>query len=160
MASNVKLNLIQLDIPAADLPDIDAALTTLETKLFPRLISLTAEQRSNYFKMGKREQIVRDAVTAAGQNTADIPASIGTADAQGDLDALDAHRPRFARLAKIQQACDDSEMALGIDLINFALRVYAVLSVSAPASLKGLLDRMSAFFSREPRGGGSPPPKT
>jgi hypothetical protein len=157
MASNVKLNLIQLAVPPADLPDIDAAITTLETKLLPHLIALTAEQRSNFFKMGTREQIVRDAVTAASQNPGDIPTNMGTADAEADLTALDAHRPRFARITKIAQACNDSEMALGIDLINFALRVYGILSISAPAALKDLLERMGAFFSRGPRAAATPP---
>ena len=151
MASNVKLNLIQLDIPAADLTAIDTAITTLETKLYPNLITLTAEQRSSYAKMGKREQIVREAVTAAALNAADIPASTGTAEAQADLSALDTYRPYFARIAKINQACEDSEMALGIDLFNFALRVYGVLAVSAPAALKELLDKMASFFSRGSR---------
>lgn len=157
MASNVKLDLIQLNIPPADLPDIDAAITTLETKLLPHLRTLTNEERSHYFKMGKREQIVRDAVTGAAQNSSDIPASVGTAGAQADLAALDAQRPRFARIVKIAQACEDTEMALGVDLMNFALRVYGILSISAPGSLKELLDRMASFFHRGPR---TTPPAT
>lgn len=153
MASKARLNLIQLDIPTADLAEIDAALDTLETKLAPKLINLTAEERSTYYKMGKREQIVRDAVNGAVQNPNDIPASVGTADAQADLAALDDYRPLFARVAKINDACQDSELALGVDLINFALRVYGILTISAPASLKNLLGDMSSFFGRGPRGG-------
>lgn len=156
MPTNIKSNLIQIDIPAKDIPDIDAAVTTLEEKFLPHLITLTNEQRASLFKMGAREQIARDAVIAAEQNPNDIPANIGTAEAQADLAALDEYRPRFARIARLHQACEDSEMALGVDLINFALRVYALLTISAPAALKDLLHRMGGFFTRGPRKGKNP----
>jgi hypothetical protein len=147
MPNNPNENLVSLDIPAADLADIDAALATLETKLLPHLVSLTVDQRSNLFKMGTREQMVRDAVMGAAQNPDAVPSSAGTAEAQADLVSLDKYRPYFARVAKIAESADDTEMAIGIDLMNFALRVYAILKISAPAALKGLLDSMSAFFS-------------
>ena len=46
----------------------------------------------------------------------------------------------------LAEGCDDSEMAIGIDLMNFALRVYGQLKLSAPDSLKGLLDDLGRFF--------------
>ncbi len=147
MPSNPNENLVSLSIPAADLTAIDAALTTLETKFLPHLVSLTGDQRSHLFKMGtSREQLVRDSVTAAVQNPNNIPAGSGTAEAQADLASLDQCRPYFARVAKLAEAASDTEMAIGVDLANFALRVYSILKISAPDSLKGLLDKMSAFF--------------
>ena len=140
------INLADLDIPAADLAQIEAALLVLETKLTPHLISLTAQQRSNFTKMGTREQLVRQAVTAAQQNSGDLPASIGTAGAVADVVSLDKYRPLFARIQALAEGCDDTEMAIGIDLMNFALRVYGQLKLSASDSLKGLLDSLGSFF--------------
>jgi hypothetical protein len=147
MSSNPNENLISLNISDADLTEIDAALATLEAKLLPHLVSLTVDQRSSLFKMGMREPMVRDAVTAAAQNTNVVPTNVGTAEAQADLASLDKYRPYFARVSKLAEAADDTEMAIGVDLINFALRVYAVLKITAPDSLKGLLESMSGFFS-------------
>lgn len=140
------INLAALDIPAADLTQIEAALLVLETKLKPHLIPLTALQRSNFTKMGTREQLVRQAVTAAQQNSGDLPASIGTAGAVADVVSLDKYRPLFARVQALAEGCDDTEMAIGIDLMNFALRVYGQLKLSASDSLKGLLDSLGSFF--------------
>ena len=142
------INLIALDIPADDLTAIEAALTVLETKLLPHCSSLTMEQRSNLTKMGQREQLVRDSIIAAQQNPAFLPASVEVANAEIDIASLDKHRPLFARVQKLHEACDDTEMSIGIDLINFALRIYEQLKISAPASLKGLLDTLGQNFPR------------
>jgi hypothetical protein len=73
------INLADLQIPDSDLFEIEAALQILETKLKPDFFTLTVQQRSNFSKMGSRERLVRQALTAAEQNTADLPSSIGTA---------------------------------------------------------------------------------
>lgn len=140
------INLADLAIPAADLAEIEAALLVLEKKLKPRLVTLTVQQRSSFTKMGTREQLVRQAVTAAQQNPGDLPASIGTAGALSDVASLDKYRPLFARVQALPEACDDTEMAIGIDLMNFALRVYGQLKLSASDSLKGLLESLGNFF--------------
>lgn len=140
------INLADLEIPESDLTQIEAALLVLETKLKPHLVTLTTEQRSSYTKMGTREQLVRQAVTAAQQNSGDLPASIGTAGAVADVAGLDKYRPLFARVQKLAEGCDDTEMAIGIDLMNFSLRVYGQLKLSASDSLKGLLDSLGGFF--------------
>jgi hypothetical protein len=140
------INLADLKIPDADLAQIEAALLVLETKLKPQLIPLTTQQRSSFTKMGTREQLVRQAVTAAQQNPNDLPASIGTAAAVADVASLDKYRPLFARVQALAEGCDDTEMAIGIDLMNFALRVYGQLKLSASDSLKGLLDSLGNFF--------------
>jgi hypothetical protein len=73
------INLADLQIPDSDLFEIEAALPILKTKLKPDFVTLTVQQRSNFSKMGSRERLVRQALTAAEQNTADLPSSISTA---------------------------------------------------------------------------------
>jgi len=140
------INLADLKIPDADLVEIESALLVLETKLKPHFVTLTVKQRSDFTKMGTREQLVRQAVTAAQQNPNDLPASIGTTAAVADVAALDTYRPLFARVQALSEGCNDTEMAIGIDLMNFALRVYGQLKLSASDSLKGLLDSLGTFF--------------
>jgi hypothetical protein len=152
------INLAALDIPAADLAQIEAALVVLETKLAPHFVPLSTEQRSNFTKMGTRELLVRQAVTAAQQNANDLPPSMGTAGAVADVAALDQYRPLFARVKQLAEGCDDTEMAIGIDLMNFSLRVYAQLKLSAADSLKGLLESLGNFFGTGRRTAGSPKP--
>ena len=66
--------------------------------------------------------------------------------AVADVVSLDKYRPLFARVQALAEGCDDTEMAIGIDLMNFALRVYAQLKLSAADSLKGLLESLGSFF--------------
>jgi hypothetical protein len=141
------LNLAEFNIPEADLAEINAALLVLETKFKPHFVSLTDEQRSSFTKMGSREQLVRTAVIAAEQNADSLPAAIGTANAVADVAALDKYRPLFNRIKNLAEGCEDTEMAIGIDLINFALRVYGQLKLSASDSLKGLLVELGRFFA-------------
>lgn len=151
------INLADLKIPDADLAQIEAALLVLETKLKPHFVPLTVKQRAELTKMGTREQLVRQAVTAAQQNPDDLPASIGTAAAVADVVALDKYRPLFARVQALAEGCDDTEMAIGIDLMNFALRCYGQLKLSASDSLKGLLDSLGSFFGGGRRAGAPVP---
>ena len=47
-----------------------------------------------------------------------------------DLATLDALRPRLARLSKLSQRGDDTQRAVGSDLMTSALEGYAVLKVT------------------------------
>ena len=53
----------------------------------------------------------------------------------------------------LAEGCDDTEMAIGIDLMNFVLRVYRQLKLSASDLLTGLLDSLGSFFGGGRRGG-------
>jgi hypothetical protein len=148
-------DLITLGITDADWTAIDAALTTLETKLGDKLLDLTIEQRSRLTKMGdKSEAFCRQALIIGRQNAAKLPtdtASDLTAE-EGDLTDLDKLRPRLARIAAIAEKADDSEVALGSDIMVFSLGLYGVLkALGAGAGLDDLRAQMGARFARGPR---------
>ena len=151
-------NLIELTISDADWTDIDAAFLVLETKLGAKLIDLTPEQRLSLNKMGeKSEAFGRQSLITGRQNVAELTtrAAAGLTKAEGDLTNLDKLRARLARLTALQEKADDSEMALGSDIMEYSLFQYGLLSaIGAGAGLDALDDQLSARFAKSP----TPPP--
>lgn len=148
-------DLLALDISDADWAAIDAALTTLETKLAAKLLDLTPNDRRRLTKMGdKSEAFCRQALVVGRQNAAKLPPDTATdlTTEEGDLAALDKLRPRLARLTALSEKADDSEIALGSDIMVFSLALYGVLkAIGAGAGLDALKAQMGARFDRGPR---------
>lgn len=152
-------DLASLGISEADWTVIDAALTTLEDKLGSKLLDLTTEQRSRLTKMGdKSEAFCRQALITGRLNVVKLPADAAadlTAE-ETDLADLDKLRPRLARLTAITEKTDDTEVALGSDIMVFSLTLYGILkAIGAGAGLDGLKSQMGTRFNRKPK---SPPP--
>ncbi len=123
-------NLLSLNFTDAQLADIDNALSALESGL-QQLIALTVDQRRGLTRMGpKSETFCRQTLTVLTQNPQVIPPSIDLAEAQADLAALDRLRPRLARLQRLAERGQDSEDALGSDVMTFSLEGYALLKVA------------------------------
>lgn len=152
-------------ISDTDWADIDAALTTLETKLGARLLDLTIEQRKRLTKMGdKSEAFCRQTLVISRQNAAKLPADTVAelTTEEADLADLDKLRVRLTRLMSLTEKSEDSEMALGSDIMVFCLAAYGLLkAIGAGAGLDALRAEMGARFKRGPRhpaapGGGTP----
>lgn len=145
-------NLISLTLTDADHAAIADALSTLESKL-SGLISLSTDERRSLNKMGeKSETFCRRTLVAMSDNAGLIPADVDVAEAQRDLAQLDALRPHIARLTKLLGRAEDSEMALGSDVMVTALEGYALLKVLGKGSgLDALRKDMSVRFMRKAR---------
>jgi hypothetical protein len=144
-------NLISLSISDADWAAVDEALTSLESKL-AGLINLSVDERRTLNKMGdKSESFCRQTLVVLGQNPQVVPPGLDLVEAQRDLVALDALRHRTARLRLLLGRAEDSETALGSDLMNASLEGYALLKVMGKGSgLEALRKSMSARFARSP----------
>ena len=142
-------NLIDLNLSAESLAAIDAALATLETELAP-LLGLDPESRRDLTKMGtKSEAFCRQAVSAFSEHAQVLPRNFDVAAYQRDLATLDVLRPRRQRLDRLQELLEDTEMAVGSDLMNASLEGYAVLKVAGKGTgLDGLRQMLSARFGR------------
>ena len=142
-------NLITLNLSAADQAEIDAALTTLEQRL-SGLIDLEANERRGLPKMGdKSEAFCRQTLRVMAQNPTLVPASVLLPEAQQDLQQLDVLRERTARLRRLLGRCEDTELALGSDVMSTALEGYALLKVLGKGSgLEGLRQDIGARFAR------------
>lgn len=145
-------NLMSLALSADDLDAVDAALTTLEARL-AGLIALRVDERRELAKMGdKSEAFCRQTLTILVQNPQIVPPSFDLVEAQADLAAVDVLRPRLARLRRLTERAEDSEMALGSDVMRAALEGYALLKVSGRnQGLEGLRQGLSARFGRTAR---------
>lgn len=142
-------NLLSLTLTDTQLSDIDNALSTLETAL-SGLISLTPDQRRGLTKMGpKSEAFCRQALTVLAENPQVIPPSVDLKEAQTDLATLDRLRPRLARLQRLTERAEDTDVALGSDVMALALEGYALLKVAGRnQGLEGLRKDLSARFSK------------
>lgn len=143
-------NLIKLNLSDNDLGEIDAALSTLEQAL-AGLIDMDASERRGLAKMGdKSEAFCRQTLRVMAQNPGLVPANVQLADAQQDLQQLDALRQRSARMRQLLGRCDDTELALGSDVMSTALEGYALLKVLGKGSgLEELRQGIGARFARQ-----------
>ncbi|MFY9459839.1 hypothetical protein [uncultured Aquabacterium sp.] len=142
-------NLISLDLNEAELAAIDAALSTLEEQL-GGLIDLDAEQRRSLPKMGdKSEAFCRQTLNLLAQNPQLVPPGLGLDDARRDLAHLDVLRSRTNRLRQLVGRAEDSEIALGSDVMRAALEGYALLKLMGKGSgLETLRQDIGARFGR------------
>lgn len=145
-------NLMSLALSADDLEAIDAALSALEARL-TGLVALQPDDRRGLTKMGdKSEAFCRQTLTVLAQNPQVIPPSFDLVEARADLAAVDVLRPRLARLRRLTERAEDSEMALGSDVMIASLEGYALLKVSGRnQGLEGLRQSLSARFGKTAR---------
>jgi hypothetical protein len=145
-------NLISMVLTADQLTAIDGALATLEQNL-SGLVALQPSQRRELYKMGeKSEQFGRQTLNVLTNNPQIVPPSLGLAEAQQDVAALDALRPRLQRMKQLVERGEDTETALGSDIMSTALEGYGLLKVSGKnQGLDGLRQELSSRFAKSRR---------
>ena len=150
-------DLVSLQFAPADLDAVDSALAVLEAKL-EALVTLTAAERRKAIKMGdKSEVFCRQTELVLRQNPGIVPSNFDLAGLQEDLTALDALRPRLQRLRALTDRADDTELALGSDILSASLDGYALAKVGGKGTaLDTLKDAMQTRLSRKPRAPGKP----
>ncbi len=144
-------NIISISFDDTALNTIDQALEALEGQL-TGLIDLSVEQRRALPKMGdKSEAFCRQTLNVLQQNPQLVPPSLDLAEAQRDLLALDALRSRSSRLRQLMGRVEDTELALGSDVMSASLDGYALLKVLGKGSgLEALRKEMGARFAKKP----------
>ena len=153
-------NLIDMNLTSENLGAIDDALAVIEEQL-SSLIGLTPVLRRELTKMGgKSEAFCRQAVDVLGENPGILPRDFDFPALRRDLKMLDLLRPRTIRMRKLQQLLDDSEMALGSDVMSGALEGYAFLKVAGKGKGLDELRKMLAvrFSKRSATSNTEPPP--
>lgn len=145
-------NLISLRFEPARLSVLDEAIAVIRRDTAD-FITLQPEQRRELPKMGdKSEVFVRETIDVLDTNPKIVPESLGLAHAKDDLAALDALRPRLRQLRQLVELMEDTEMALGSDLMSVALEGYALLKVAGKGeALKGAQRALSVRFKSQPR---------
>jgi hypothetical protein len=118
------------------------------------LIDLSVDERRSLNKMGdKSEAFCRQTLNVLAQGPRAVPETLDLQEAQRDLIALDQLRSRTTRLRQLLGRAEDTETALGSDVMNASLEGYALLKVVGKGSgLESLRRDMSARFSRSAPG--------
>ena len=149
-------NLISLSLTADDYAAIDQAIATLEGHL-SGLIQLGVDERRGLVRMGdKSEAFCRQTLALMTENRGLVPADVGLDEAINDLNQLDLLRRRTIRLRQLAGRCEDSETALGSDVMSASLEGYALMKVLGKGSaLEGLRQEISARFNRKSAGAGT-----
>jgi len=148
----VSQNLISFQLSDDDVRTLNTLMGDVESRL-TGLLALDNATRRQLTKMGdKSEAFVRQTIMVLGQNPEIVPPSLGLAEAQADLRALDQLRPLLARMQRLVERMTDSEMALGSDAMTVALEGYGLLKLSGRnKGLEGVSEALSARFSRSRR---------
>lgn len=143
-------DLVSLAFTEAELTEFDAALDKLEA-VCAKLIALTADERRSIRRMGiVSEPFCRRTLIGLQQNPQVIPPSIDLAGGLQDLAALDALAPRLARLQRLTERAEDTEAALGSDIMNLASDGYRLLEIAGKSQgLDGLRAELSVRFRRK-----------
>ena len=144
-------NLISLNFSPEQLAAINAAIDTLETH-FAGLIELSVADRRKLVKMGdKSEAFCRQTLMVLEQNQQLIPPTFDLAESQSDMVAFDTLRPRIQRLRGLLSKGEDTEMALGSDVMRASYDGYALAKLFGQgAALDTLKDAMSVRYTRRP----------
>jgi hypothetical protein len=150
-------NLISMVFSTDDLAAIDAAVATLEEKL-ARLVELSIDERRELNKMGdKSEAACRQTLVVLAQNPQILPPNFDLAEAQRDLVALDQLRPLAVRIRQLANKIDDSEMALGSDILSSALEGYALAkAVGKGAALDAMRESMAQRYGHRRKASKAP----
>jgi hypothetical protein len=145
-------NLVSLTLSDAQLEALDQALAAIESHL-DGLVALTPEQRRAMPKMGeKSEAFCRQTISLLQQNPQIVPATVSVPDAVADLTALDRLRPRAQRLARLSERVNDTQTALGSDVMATSLQGYALLKVAGRGQgLESLRDALGTRFTKRAR---------
>jgi hypothetical protein len=143
-------NIISITFDDKALSAIDTAISTLEGEL-QGLVDLSADERRGLPKMGdKSEAFCRQTLNVLAQNPQVVPPSLDLAEAQRDLQALDTLRSRSLRLRQLVGRVEDTELALGSDVMSAALDGYALLKVLGKGSgLEALRKEVGARFAKK-----------
>jgi hypothetical protein len=144
-------NLVNLSLTETQIANVDAALTTLETEL-GGLIALSATDKRRMRKMGiKSESFSRQALQVVSQNPQMIPANIPVSDAIADFKLLDQLRPCLSRLTRLVARCNDTDAALGNDILTVALQAYGLLKLTGRGEGMETLRRDLSMMYRKRR---------
>ncbi len=148
----MKQNLVTLDLSETKLAALDATLTVLEKQL-AGLVALAPGSKRRMQPMGERsEAFCRQALRVLSENPQLVPANVDVADAVRDLGMRDALRPRSIRLARLMSRLEDTDYALGTDVMTVATQGYGLLKlIGKTEGLDAVRKDLSSRFAKRRR---------
>lgn len=153
-------NRIAIQIPEADVTEINAAIETLKTKLQPYLIALTPEDRKLLPKMSDKTIPFVDKALDYAQNSPQFaPQYMNVPEMKVDLDALNTLTEFYRPLKQIISGLDDTMMLSGSEAYIAALSYYNSVKMAAKMNVpaaKPIYDDLKERFNRKSKTTASP----
>jgi len=148
----VSQNLVSLLI-TKDQQSALMALLVQFLQILQGLIDLEPEQRARLITKGAgSDRFVRIVILALQQNPDIVPRNLDVAEAQADLDALEMLEPIVTMLRQVLSRVEDTQMALGSDLMVFANKGYALMQANGSAAgLEDALNEASYRYAKKRR---------
>ena len=141
-------NLVSLRLSAETLAAVDQAIGTLEVFSKP-MRTLTADEIRALTKMGdKSADFCRQTAMVLEQNQNIIPPSFDLTKMQGDLVAIESLDRQILRLKEILAKMEDTQIALGSDVMVASSEGYALMKLFGKA--EGLTELQDAMRLRRP----------
>ena len=141
-------NLVSLDISADEIAAMDQAIATLEALTKP-FITLSTDDKNSLFKMGdKSVAFCQQTALVLAQNKDALPPSFDYSEMEDDLAAYAALQSRVLRIREVLAKLDDTQMALGSDVMVAASEGYALMKLFGKA--EGLSELQQAMRVRRP----------
>lgn len=143
-------NLFELNIPAADLQAVQAAVQTLTRVLAPYLISLPGDGRRDLPKMGDKSiAFVRKARDYAANNPDLVPRFLDLQMFEADLSGVDTLNNLLRNLQPLVDNLEDSLALSGSEAYQAALVFYRSVKSAAQSgqpNAKTIADDLSVRF--------------
>lgn len=149
-------NQISIEITAAELIQMDEALTTLENIFKDKAVQLTPDEGNKYGKLGEETEnwvkvIYTDTETAPHL----VPDFVDWAEWTKDEKVSDVLSPRVIRLESITQRIVDTNRVVGFDIFQACRTVYnntKYLSTQNVPGAKTYYEKWKARFSKTKNG--------
>ena len=148
-------NLISFALSDEDRAEVMNAIKTIETKLVPKLKSLTAEEKKEIQKVGdKTYAFVEKCYEYAIANPDLVPAFLDVAEYKNDFEAFKSLRSIFNPMSQTTELIGDSMTLCGSDSMSAALVFYnsvkGAVKIGIPKS-KTIYEDLSARFPGRPK---------
>ena len=141
-------NLISLDITPDAIAKVDQAIETLEA-FTASFITLTNQQKQELFKMGDKSILFcQQTAMVLEQNQDVLPPTFNYEEMKTDLADHAAIAPRVLRIREVLAKMEDTQIALGSDVMVASSEGYALMKLFGKA--EGLTELQDAMRLRRP----------
>jgi len=141
-------NLISLDITPDAIAKVDEAIQILEAFTAP-FITLTNQQKQELFKMGDKSILFcQQTAMVLEQNQDVLPPTFNYEEMKTDLADHAALAPRVLRIREVLAKMEDTQIALGSDVMVASSEGYALMKLFGKA--EGLTELQDAMRLRRP----------
>ena len=149
-----KNNLVSATLTAADVQAVSDAIATIRTKL-PFLVDLGIQEKRRLLKMGDGSRaFVEKALAVAQSNPQVFPPSFDVAEFARDWALWAQLGPLVTQVTQLGELIDDTQIALGSDLMNAAVTAYGFLNQAEAGGLEEVRAELGKRF--EKRGSAGP----